>query len=186
MEEGQLIRLLKQQPAEGLHILIQQYQSYVHTIISHVLGTHQEDIEECSADTFVKVWKNIDKLDVSKGKLKSYIAAIARNEAIDRYHKLQREQVISLDENCLLEQEDEDVLKTIINKERESEIHTIILSMAALDQKIMIRKYFLIQSVKDIAMQLGLSEKQVENRLYLCRKHLKKALMSDERGARYE
>ena len=58
MEEGQLIRLLKEQRAEGLHILIQQYQCYVHTIISHVLGTHQEDIEECSSDTVVKVWRN--------------------------------------------------------------------------------------------------------------------------------
>lgn len=186
MEEGQLIRLLKEQPAEGLHILIQQYQCYVHTIISHVLGTHQEDIEECSSDTFVKVWKNIDKLDANKGKLKSYIATIARNEAIDRYHRLQKDQVVSLDDNCLLEQEDEDVLKTIIHKERESEIHAIILSMAALDQKVVIRKYFLMQSVKEIAMQLDLSEKQVENRLYLCRKHLKKALMPGERGDRYE
>ena len=66
MEEEKLIRLLKKYPSKGIYEVINQYQGYVHTIIANILGNHQEDIEECASDTFIKVWKNIDKFEGEK------------------------------------------------------------------------------------------------------------------------
>lgn len=179
MEEEKLVRLLKKNPSKGIYELIAQYQGYVHTIIANILGDHQEDIEECASDTFMKVWKNIDKFEGKKGTLKGYIATIARNEAINCYHKLQRQKVVYLDEKLL--PDGEDVLLEIVKKEEQEKVEALILAMEEPDRSIMIRKYYFLESMKTIAKYLHIDEKQVENRLYRTRKKLKELLIREER-----
>lgn len=179
MKEEKLVWLLKKHPSKGVYELIDQYQGYVHTIISNILGEHQEDIEECASDTFVKVWKNIDKFKGEKGTLKGYIATIARNEAINCYHKLQRQNTFYLDEPIL--PDGEDVLLEVVKKEEQEKVEALILDMDEPDRSIMIRKYYFFEPIKTIASYLHMDQKQVENRLYRARKKLKALLMKEER-----
>lgn len=179
MEEEKLIRLLKKYPSKGIYEVINQYQGYVHTIIANILGNHQEDIEECASDTFIKVWNNIDKFEGEKGTLKGYIATIARNEAINCYHKLQKQKVIYLDEGML--PACEDILLEIVKKEEQAIVEELILTMEEPDRSIMIRKYYFLESMKTIARYMQIDEKQVENRLYRTRKKLKELLNAEKR-----
>ena len=50
-------------------------------------GLPKEDIEEIVSDVFVVLWKNAEYIDLSKGTLRSYIAATARNHALKRLNK---------------------------------------------------------------------------------------------------
>lgn len=40
--------------------------------------------EEVAQDTFLSLWENWDRVDLSKGSLRSYLVGIARHKAIDR------------------------------------------------------------------------------------------------------
>ena len=56
----------------------------------------KEDIEEILSDVFVTLWKNADTIDLEKGTLRAYLAAVARNFALKKLNK-QRDYT-SLDE----------------------------------------------------------------------------------------
>ena len=47
----------------------------------HMAGNSlpKEDIEEIVADVFVVLWKNAERIDLQKGTLRSYLAAVVRN-----------------------------------------------------------------------------------------------------------
>lgn len=55
----------------------------------------KEDIEEVVADACIKLWYNSEKI-MEEGSLKSYLASIARNTAVDRLRKY--EMVVSIEE----------------------------------------------------------------------------------------
>ncbi|MDR2570200.1 MAG: RNA polymerase sigma factor, partial [Oscillospiraceae bacterium] len=85
MDDKQIIKLLHSDPAEGLKEAISAYGSLITTIVLRILK-NPEEAEECTADAFVSLWKNIHNLkDIHN--LKAYLLCIARNNAIDRYRK---------------------------------------------------------------------------------------------------
>jgi RNA polymerase sigma-70 factor (ECF subfamily) len=47
-------------------------------------------------DVFVKIWKNIQKYDSAKGTIYTWMLNIARNTAIDKLRKIQREGVVEI------------------------------------------------------------------------------------------
>lgn len=84
MRESRLITLLQLQKPEGLQALMATYQAYVGTIIRNITrnSLSEQDVEELTADTFFAVWQTTDKLQA--GKVRAYLAAIARNKAKSR------------------------------------------------------------------------------------------------------
>lgn len=179
MDDNQILEFLKKKQPTVLYELTKKYGGIVKTIVSRVLGSNNyQDIEECIADTFVKLWENADNIDMSKGSLKSYIVSIARNTAINRYRKLFKENVISLDENIV--SKSNDIEDKILFQYDMKVLKELVLQMNEPDREIFIRKYILLEKVKDISKHLSIDEKSVENRLYRSRLKLKKALV--ERG----
>ena len=51
----------------------------------------REDLQEVVNDTFYSLWVNAERIDLDKGSLRAYLAAIARNKAKNklREHKTQ-------------------------------------------------------------------------------------------------
>ena len=88
MRESRLITLLQSQKPEGLQALMATYQAYVGTIIRNITRSSlsEQDVEELTADTFFAVWQTTDKLQA--GKVRAYLAAIARNKAKSRLRSL--------------------------------------------------------------------------------------------------
>ncbi|NND04826.1 MAG: RNA polymerase sigma factor [Saprospiraceae bacterium] len=80
------------------------YDRYAGAIYAMVLRIvrKQEFAEEIVQDTFLKVWKNIDQFDESRGKFFTWIYNIARNEAIDKKRSKEKkvfEKTKSMDAN---------------------------------------------------------------------------------------
>ena len=68
--------------SDGLTSLYDRYKTLVFSIALHVLG-NREDAEEATLDVFGKVWEKAGDYSERKASVKTWLAAIARNRAID-------------------------------------------------------------------------------------------------------
>lgn len=87
---SQLPALLKARSREGFAFLYDRYSAAVYGIICKIVKNEPAG-EELLQDVFVKVWKNIEQFDESKGSLFTWMLNITRNTCIDylrsRNHK---------------------------------------------------------------------------------------------------
>lgn len=177
MEDKALIKLIKENPECGLEQTMVLYTSFVKAIVVRYLGyDHKEDIKECTADVFIKLWRFIDNFDETKGSLKSYIATIARNETL---RKLKKEGK-SLGDLPLEELEiglEVDMVGEIGKKLNAKLVQEVVEELPEPDRQIFISRYFWGERIKAISNTLKLEEKFVENRLYLVKKKLKGKLL---------
>lgn len=182
MSDKEIILLLKARPSDGLYEAIQQYHRLVRTVVRRILHNHPADAEECVEDTFVNIWRQIDRIDPDTPYFKAYILGAARNIAITRYRQLHRNQTLSLE--SVPEPVEKDIAETILSNETNREVQQLVLEMDEPDRGIFFRRYFLFESYKQIAQALKLSEVQVKNKLYRKKLSLRKKL--EERGILYE
>lgn len=181
MEDKKIIRLLKTNPQEGLRAAIETYRGGVHAITSRILQKRNEDVEECVADTFFRIWKAAEKgqIDPDTETFRGLVYSTARNVALTRYRKLAREQAVLVDEDTGIAAEI-DILGDITRSETSRELKAAVLAMPEPDRQIFFRRYYLFESVKEIAGRVGCTEVQVKNRLYRGKQLLQKALQGKE------
>ena len=184
MEEKKLLELLRYDSERGIREATTQYGKAVHTICCSMLrGYPREEIEEVEADTFLKLWKNSDKIQIDEShSLKSYLYTIARNTALDVCRK-KKPQILSMDaelENLMEAASGISVEKHMENKEISNALHEVIAALGEPDNQVFLYKYFLMLRNKEIARHLQIVEKKVENILYRGKEKLRKQLA--ERG----
>jgi len=176
VDDKKLVKQLKKHNEKALVVLVERYSAYVSTvvrnIVSGVLG--ESDIEEITADVFIRLWNNADTL---RGEtLRSYMAAIARNLAIDR---LRREHfTVALDEIELgdgsdLESETERRLLA-------DELNCSLAEMEPRSRELLLRFYYYYQQIPQIASEMKMTESACKTALHRARGKLKKLLT--ERG----
>jgi len=174
MDDAKLIKMLAEGSEDGLTLLMRQYQGLAAAVIRKILFSREQDVEECLADTFVSVWNYRHKLKSDATTLKGLIVCTARNAALDRYRKLKREQAIAWEDLELAS--DMDVYGQLEQKYDAEVIETQILSLAEPGRTIFVKRHYLMQSVRTIAADLNLRERQVTNSLYQSRLKLKELL----------
>jgi len=82
MEITQVISLIRDRDELGLSYLYDHYAAALNGIILRVVGC-EKSAEEILQQTFLKVWDKIDLYNEEKSTLFTWMAAIARNSAID-------------------------------------------------------------------------------------------------------
>lgn len=81
--EDELVELLKDGNEKGLEVLYQNYSKALYNVIFQIL--HSEELaEETLQDSFMKIWKNAQSYDHSKGTIFTWMLNICRNSAIDK------------------------------------------------------------------------------------------------------
>ena len=178
MEDKKILLLLLNKPDEGLHELQMKYSAIASAVIGRILLKRQEDIEECIADTFIRIWKNAANIKIQNDTMKGYVICAARSIAIDRYRKIKKElgnKTVDefIADDAILEQTVEDNINI-------GTVENLIHELPPPDKEIFLRRYFLCESIKEIANKLNMGEKAVESRLFRGRKKLKEQLI--ERG----
>jgi RNA polymerase sigma-70 factor (ECF subfamily) len=81
--ESDLINQLKARSDSAFNYLYQNYSKALFTVIFQTLQ-NQELSEDVLQEAFVKIWKNIDAYDSSKGTLFTWMLNVCRNQAIDK------------------------------------------------------------------------------------------------------
>ncbi|MGL4773408.1 MAG: RNA polymerase sigma factor [Clostridium sp.] len=169
ISDKNLIEIIQSNKKQGIEVIMDEYSSLVYTIVNNLLSScySKEDIEDCISNIFVDIYKSLNNLQESKGSIKGYISLIARRRAIDMYRKYckKNKQEISLD--MLYEEPSSyecDVSTYISEKEESSFLAESINALGEPDRTIIIRKYFLYQSSKDISKILDIKVNTIDKR----------------------
>ena len=83
IDEGDLVLLLQSKDQRGFSILYDNYSSALYGVILKIVRT-EEIASDVMQDAFVKIWKNIEAYNRTKGTLFTWMLNVARNTAIDK------------------------------------------------------------------------------------------------------
>ena len=185
VDDLQLLEGIKDKKAPCYEILIDRYIRYVTVVVSSVSKNNlsTQDIEEISADVFIKIWTNAEKISLKGETLKPYIAKMARNMTINKIRKISNGEILPLDED-IISTSDATPAERVISLQNTQIINESINGLDEPDREIFIRRYFYLEKIAEIAGKLGINENTVATKLARSKKRLKDLLF--ERGVVYE
>lgn len=165
--------LLRGNPEKGLKALMKQYGGLVYAVVKRCLPEFCEaDVEACAADVFSEFYLDLEKYDPSKGSVKAWLCVIARHNAVDFARK--NSQSLELDEEIAVSE------TTLESKLEELELRKAVLeavkSLGEPDREILLRKFYLGESSKQIAARLKMSVSNVDVRTSRAVDKLRKSL----------
>ncbi len=162
--------------ADDLEGLMSAYERLLFTIAIGILGkTYREDAEECVADAFLGYWR-IRQASGTVENVKAYLAVSVKHLALNRLKKLKRRRYAEITEEVpdFLSLSPEEAVMESANG---IIVREVLESLPAVEREIWLRRYFWCQPVKEIARQMGLKPKLVENRLYAGKKAVRQGLL---------
>lgn len=178
MSDEKIVRLLLEKDEAGLTELKKKYEKLLFYLAEKVLGHNGRDIEECVNDTYLKIWNNVSSFDTSKAEFKTYIKMILRNTAINRLRDLARTEsnLNKSDINDIAKEYidyRQNVEQHVVNKEIIAEVNSIIAGLEKKDRELIIRRYYYMQSSRDIARYMRMTTSSVDSRLSRLRRKMK-------------
>lgn len=81
-QEGELVVLLKQHHEFAFNYLYDHYSAALYTVIVNIV-TDGELANDVLQEVFIKIWRQIETYDSTKGRLFTWMLNIARNTGID-------------------------------------------------------------------------------------------------------
>lgn len=91
IKESNYLQELRKGNQDALSFVITKYGGLVMSIIHKHLYLMKDKQEECFDDVFINVWNHIERYDEKQTDIKNWIAAMAKNRAIDYLRKYRRE-----------------------------------------------------------------------------------------------
>lgn len=174
MKEAEIIAGLRDGDNQAMEALMQQYGPFLRYILAPILPNVSER-EECFSEVLARIWQKQAQYDPEKGSWKSWMAAIARNAALNWNRN--RKQTEPLSEGIPADtMAPEDIL---MRKERQKALEQALLQVSRQERQLFYRKYYYLQSTAQIARELGLTERAVEGKLYRLKKKLRNLLGGD-------
>lgn len=158
----------------ALNRVMDRFTPYLSTVVWNVMGpaASTQDVEEVVSDAYLSLWTHRDTLDPARG-VKSWLAAAARNRAIDRMRTAPPPPLPLEDGETARGTSPEEEL------ERKQFAAALLQAVEALpppDNALVFRFYYEEERLKDIARDLGLSVPAAKSRLCRARQKLKEIL----------
>ena len=97
---------------------------------------------------------------------------MARNTAINRYHRIKREACTNIECECLSA---DDEIESLIDNIYQKEVVELLLNdLKGKHKDIFIKRHIFMESIGEISVDMGLNERQVRTSLYQSKRKLKK------------
>lgn len=174
MEDSRIIDLYWDRDETAIRHTAEKYGRYCRKIASNILCS-KEDCEECVNDTYLRAWNAMptERPDI----LSAFLGAITRNLSLDRYRKNHRkkrgEGEVSLifDElqGCVGTDGPEQHLDTMALSDC---INGFLAEIEKESRMIFVRRYWYMDSTREIAEHFCISESKVKSALFRARKKL--------------
>lgn len=173
MEEHKALKKLQAGDEQALCWFIDRYTAYVSAIVHSVIGAlmGKADVEEVTADVFLALWQNREK--VQPRKCKAYLSALARNTALNRLRLRRQELPLEDDRITIVISAPE---QAYTRKELAALVRQSVQALPWPDREIFLRHYYYCQRVKEIAVALGMKESTVKTRLCRGREVLRRSI----------
>lgn len=178
LRDKKIVKLLVKQDEEGLKALTEKYEKLLVYIATGILGNNKEDVEECVNDTYLKIWNHIGEFDFEKASFKTYMSTIVRNTSINRLRKIskiegsaQREELSDLTAEYV--DYNQNVEQFMVEKENMQVLNNIVEHLKKRDRELVLRRYYYMQSSKEIAFHMGMSVNAVDSKLSRLRRQMR-------------
>lgn len=173
MDDKAILELFAQRDETALRELEQKYGGLCRRVASNIL-TSTQDVEECLNDMYAALWSSIPP--ACPQSLAAYACGVTRNLAHKRYEyntaaRRCTQFDISLDElaECLPDgEEDSSHLGELLN--------SFLGTLSPQARRVFVRRYWLSDSIADVARDCGMSRAAVRSMLHRVRRQLKKYL----------
>lgn len=182
MEDRDIIELYRTRSERAIEETAKKYGAYGYSIAYRILASRQ-DSEECVNDGYLRLWDSIPPK--APENLATYFGKIVRNLALNRYEKL-RAQKRGAGEAALVLEEVEPFASTQAEPEDAvykiaftDTINQFLASLSRENRVIFVKRYWYVQSVREIAADCSMSESKVKTSLFRSRKKLKKMMERD-------
>lgn len=162
--------------------LLDEYEKLIFSICYHITRQYF-DAEDLTQETFLSVYKNLDKFDGQNEK--AWITRIATNKCLDYVRRAEHKNVLTEDselegsfeaaENYAASPEERCLEKSI-----KEEFETLCLSLKPPYDKVAYRYFCQGMSPQEIAAADGINQKTVQTRIYRARDKLKKLWRREE------
>ena len=189
MTDQELLELLHTNPQKGFEVIISEYTGLMYAIAYNKLSSigTREDIEECVSDIFALFYKQRTSFDLSKGSIKAFLMILAKRTAIKQFKKAcsGNAELTFIDEETFpleLIIAKEDTTAHLIEKENRMTIIKAVKSLGEPDSSIILRKYYLGETAREIARTVNLSQNAVEKRIARSLRKLQNILGGIEDG----
>ena len=158
--------------ANAFTVLVDRYKDLVFTLALRMMK-HREEAEEVAQDTFIKVYKSLNKFK-GDSKFSTWIYRVALNTCLDRLKKNKRQQyTVEINEYT------EHQIKTLDNaldkieaKEREQAMQDCLALLPSEDSFLLTLYYFEELSLEEIGKIVDLKPNNVKVKLFRSRKKL--------------
>ena len=182
MEDLQIIQLFFDRSEEAIKALSEKFGRYSSTIARNILG-NASDAEECVNDALLHVWNSIPPKRPDS--LKAFVGKITRNLALDAYDKRTTQKrgggqiALALDELSEVVGDNADPAEHMEAEELSELINNFLASLPEDKRVLFMKRYWYLESVKDIAVDQAMTESNVKTTLFRIRQQLKEELTKE-------
>lgn len=170
-DEKRLLRMLKNDPQQGMVLLMEQYTGIIWKIVSRYLD-NPEDRKECVNETFARFYFQREKYDPRKASLALYLTTIASRIAISRYRKEERQRAEALNEETAAA-----VDRRITRAELKEDLEQAMDSLRPDELQIIRMKYYGGMTIREIADSLNLPYETVKKRHHRSVRKIRRSLL---------
>lgn len=176
MEDKQIIDLFWDRDETALTETERKYGGYCRTIAYNILQS-REDSEECVNDTWLRAWNAMPPQRPNI--LQAFLGKITRNLSLDRYklgHAAKRgggQTAVALDELAECIPSGQDVEQELALRELSRLLDDFLRTLPERECCIFLRRYWFVDSTKDIASRYQMAEGSVKSGLHRTRQKLK-------------
>lgn len=178
MEDSKIVQLFFQRNEEAIKEVSIKYSAYCSKIVWNILY-NKEDCDECLNDVWFTLWSRIPP-DCPKC-LSAFTGKIARGLAIDRYRKKNAAKRTDSHMTCIEEEVAEICGEYSMEKEIDSYhireiLNGFLEKLPKKDRDIFVRRYWYMDTIREIAQRHYISETNVKSNLFRNRKKLLKVM----------
>lgn len=183
MEDNRIIELFWNRREEAIEAAQAAYGSYCLSIARRILPS-PEDAEECVNDAMLALWNSIPPNWPRR--LPNYLGKIVRRTAIDRLRKETAAKRGGSEADLTLDELEETLTAAgtpesiLEKKELAVAVNEILRGFPELERNLLIRRYWFLDSIGEIAARYGFSQAKTSKILSRGRQKLAEALKKKE------
>ena len=134
------------------------YLEYREKVFRYVRGkvASTADAEDVTSEIFLRVQTSLDSYDEEKATLSTWIYTITHN-AVCNYYREECKRALTLDENALYSNRDDDVMAEIENEILKEALALALESLPEREQDIILLYYYYDLPLRDIALKMGIT-----------------------------
>lgn len=174
MEDQQIVSLLFARDEAGLYHAKEKYLPLCRKVLQQVLSDEQ-DVLECTNDVLLALWNSIPPHFPQR--LSAYLCTLARRIGINRYKANQCQKrgggytrLLQELDNCL------DPRQTLPDMDLQRILREFLAQLDGQTRVLFLRRYYYMESVKDLAKLFAVSENYISVRLHRAKRQLRTML----------